>query len=137
MVLQIGVAIREPGNEPKIESHFGLPRPFAEISLSDRMTEIRTETDNDLAELLTSEFDNKPNTAAREAIRLYVITVAGDQFKIKRPEGHSGLSHRFRSKVLMIQLPVTYWKSSETESPENVRFYSAGSTYYTNNMIIL
>lgn len=86
-LLLIGVAIRESGNEPKIEGPFGLPRPFAEISLSDRMTEIRTEIDNDLAERLTSEFDNKPNTAAREAIRLGVIAVAGDQFKIKGPEG--------------------------------------------------
>jgi hypothetical protein len=86
-LLQIGVAIRESGNEPKIEGPFGLPRPFAEISLSDRMTEIRTEIDDDLAERLTSEFDNKPNTAAREAIRLGVIAVAGDQFKIKGPEG--------------------------------------------------
>ena len=86
-LLQIGVAIRESGNEPKIEGPFGLPRPFAEISLSDRMTELRTEIDDDLAERLTQEFDNKPNTAAREAIRLGVIAVAGEAFKIKGPEG--------------------------------------------------
>lgn len=86
-LLQIGVAIRESGSEPKIEGPFGLPRPFAEISLGDRMTELRTEIDDDLAERLTKEFDNKPNTAAREAIRLGVIAVAGKQFKIKGPEG--------------------------------------------------
>lgn len=86
-LLRIGIAIRVSGNEPKIEGPFGLPRPFAEISLSDRMTELRTELDDDLAERLTQEFDNKPNTAAREAIRLGVIAVAGDQFKIKGPEG--------------------------------------------------
>jgi hypothetical protein len=86
-LLRVGVAIRESGNEPQIEGPFGLPRPFAEISLSDRMTEIRTEVDDELAERLTSEFDNKPNTAAREAIRLGVIAAAEQQFKIKGPEG--------------------------------------------------
>jgi len=86
-LLRIGVTVRESGNEPKIEGPFGLPRPFAEISLSDRMTELRTETDDDLAERLTREFDNKPNTAAREAIRLGVLVVAGDQFKIRGSEG--------------------------------------------------
>jgi len=86
-LLQIGVAIRESGNEPKIEGPFGLPRPFAAISLSDRMTEIRTEVDDDLTNRLTTEFDNKPNTAAREAIRLGVMAVAGNQFKITGPEG--------------------------------------------------
>lgn len=86
-LIQIGVAIRESGNEPKIEGPFGLPRPFAAISLSDRMTEIRTELNEELTQRLTSEFDNKPNTAAREAIRLGVIAVAGDQFKITGPEG--------------------------------------------------
>lgn len=86
-LLRVGVAIRESGNEPKIEGPFGLPRPFAQISLSDRMTEIRTEIDDGLAERLTNEFDNKPNTAAREAIRLGMIAAAGDQFKITGPEG--------------------------------------------------
>ena len=86
-LLRVGVAVRESGTEPQIEGPFGLPRPFAEISLSDRMTDLRTEIDDDLAERLTKEFNSKPNTAAREAIRLGVITVAHDQFKIKGPEG--------------------------------------------------
>lgn len=86
-LLRIGVVVRESGNEPRIEGPFGLPRPFAKINLSDQMTEIRTEIDNDLAERMTTEFDNRPNTAAREAIRLGLIAVAGHQFKIKDPEG--------------------------------------------------
>jgi hypothetical protein len=86
-LLQIGVAVREADSEPQIEGPFGLPRPFAEISLSDRMTELRTEIDDELAERLTDEFDAKPNTAARQAIRLGVMAAASDQFKIKGPEG--------------------------------------------------
>jgi hypothetical protein len=86
-LLHIGVAIREADIEPQIEGPFGLPRPFAEISLSDRMTELRTEIDDELTERLTDEFDAKPNTAARQAIRLGVIAAASDQFKIRGPEG--------------------------------------------------
>jgi hypothetical protein len=86
-LLHIGVAIREADIEPQIEGPFGLPRPFAEISLSDRMTELRTEIDDELTDRLTDEFDAKPNTAARQAIRLGVIAAASDQFKIRGPEG--------------------------------------------------
>lgn len=86
-LIEVGIAIRELGYEPQIEGPLGLPRPFAEISLSSRMDEIRTEIDDTVAERLTDEFANKPNTAAREALRLGVLTVAQDQFKIQGPAG--------------------------------------------------
>jgi len=86
-LIRVGVAVREAGAEPEITGPFGLPRPFAEISLGDRMTELRTDIAEDLAERLQSEFSNKPNTAAREALRLGVIAAANDQFNIKGPEG--------------------------------------------------
>lgn len=86
-LIKLGVSVREEGAEPKIEGPFGMPRPFAEISLGDRMTEFRTEIDDELEERMTTEFDNKPNTAARKAIRLGVIAVGADQFKIQGPAG--------------------------------------------------
>lgn len=86
-LLHIGIAVREADAEPQIEGPFGLPRPFAEISLSDRMTELRTEVNDEIAERLTDEFDAKPNTAARQAVRLGVMAAASDQFKINGPEG--------------------------------------------------
>lgn len=86
-LIEIGVAVRESNAEPEITGPFGLPRPFAKISLGDRMTELRTEVDDKLASRLIKQFNNKPNTAAREALRLGVYTVAGEQFSIKGPEG--------------------------------------------------
>jgi len=86
-LIYIGIAVRESGAEPEITGPFGLPRPFAEISFGSRMTELRTEIDDNLAEKLQSLFSNKPNTAAREALRLGVIAAASDQFEIKGPEG--------------------------------------------------
>lgn len=83
----IGLAIRESGAEPKIEGPFGVPRPFAKISFGDRMTEIRTEVEEEILDRLTSEFDHKPNTSAREAMRLGVLAVAEDQIKIVGPAG--------------------------------------------------
>ena len=86
-LLRIGVVVRESGKEPKIEGPFGIPRPFANIKLSDRMTVIRTEIDEELTERMQAEFDDKPNTAARRAIRLGVITVAGEKITIRGPKG--------------------------------------------------
>ncbi|WP_411967474.1 hypothetical protein [Haloferax sp. YSSS75] len=86
-LIRIGIAVRESGAEPKIEGPFGLPRPFAKISLGDTMVELRTEVSEDTADRLTNEFDNKPNTAAREALRLGVIAVSMDELKIRGPAG--------------------------------------------------
>lgn len=86
-LIRVGIAIREADMEPKITGPLGIPRPFASISLSDKMTEIRTEIDEDLATRLTNHFDNKRNTAAREAIRLGVIAAAGDHLEIEGPAG--------------------------------------------------
>ena len=36
---------------------------------------------------MQAEFDDKPNTAARRAIRLGVITVAGEKITIRGPKG--------------------------------------------------
>ncbi|WP_141463031.1 hypothetical protein [Salinadaptatus halalkaliphilus] len=86
-LIQIGVSTRKSGIEPEIKGPFGLPRPFAKIKLGDRMTELRTEVNDELADQLVDEFDNKPNTAAREALRLGLFTVANNEFEIKGPLG--------------------------------------------------
>lgn len=86
-LIHIGIAVREVGAEPEITGPFGLPRPFAKISLSDMKTEIALELDDDLYERLINEFNSKKNTAAREALRLGVFTVADDQFEITGPAG--------------------------------------------------
>ncbi len=86
-LIEIGVAVRESGAEPEIRGPFGLPRPFAKISLGDRMTELRTELSDDVSERLIDQFNNKPNTAAREALRLGIYTVAGEEFAIEGPTG--------------------------------------------------
>jgi hypothetical protein len=86
-LIKIGIGVRESGIEPEIKGPFGLPRPFAKVSLSDQMTDFRTEIDEETHDELIENFSSKPNTAAREAIRLGVFTVAGDQFEIEGPEG--------------------------------------------------
>lgn len=86
-LIQIGVGIRTHDVEPKIVGPLGIPRPFAKLSLGDQMSELRTEVDDDLADELVNRFDNKPNTAAREAIRLGVLAVAQDAFTVKGPVG--------------------------------------------------
>lgn len=86
-LIQIGVGVRTHGVEPKIVGPLGIPRPFAKLSLGDQMSELRTEIDDDLADELVNRFDNKPNTAAREAIRLGVLAVAQDAFTVEGPVG--------------------------------------------------
>lgn len=86
-LIRVGIAIRATGCEPQIRGPLGLPRPFAEITLSKTTAEIRTSIDEEVHNKLTNQFDNKPNTAAREALRLGVLTVAGDQFAIEGPAG--------------------------------------------------
>lgn len=86
-LIQIGVGVRAHDIEPQIVGPLGIPRPFAKISLGDQMSELRTEIDDDLADRLVNQFDNKPNTAAREAIRLGVLAVAQDAFTVKGPVG--------------------------------------------------
>ena len=86
-LIQIGVGIRIHNVEPKIVGPLGIPRPFAKLSLGDQMSELRTEIDDDLADELVNRFDNKPNTAAREAIRLGVLAVAQDAFTVEGPVG--------------------------------------------------
>jgi len=86
-LIEVGVVVRAVGKEPKIRGPLGLPRPFAEISLSKARTEIRTTVSDELVTELTTHFDNKPNTAAREALRLGVLTVAGNKFTVEGPAG--------------------------------------------------
>jgi hypothetical protein len=86
-LIEIGIAVRESDAEPKITGPFSLPRPFAEINFGGRMMELRTEVEEDVADRLVEEFDNKPNTAAREALRLGIFTVAGDRIEIEGPVG--------------------------------------------------
>lgn len=86
-LIEVGVGIRAHNIEPKIVGPLGIPRPFAKLSLGEQMSELRTEIDEDLADELVNRFDNKPNTAAREAIRLGVLAVAQDAFTIEGPVG--------------------------------------------------
>ncbi len=86
-LIRIGIEVRKSGIEPEIKGPFGLPRPFAKVSLSDQMTELRTEIGEETHDELIEYFSSKPNTAAREAIRLGVFTVAGDRFEIEGAEG--------------------------------------------------
>lgn len=86
-LIQVGIGVRTHGVEPKIVGPLGIPRPFAKLSLGDQMSELRTEIDDDLADELVNWFDNKPNTAAREAIRLGVLAVAQDAFTVEGPAG--------------------------------------------------
>jgi len=84
-LIQIGIGIRSQDIDPKIVGPLGIPRPFAKLSLGDQMSEIRTDIDDDIADQLVNQFDNKPNTAAREAIRLGVLVVAQDAFTVEGP----------------------------------------------------
>lgn len=86
-LIQIGIGIRSQDIDPKIVGPLGIPRPFAKLSLGDQMSEIRTDIDDDIADQLVNQFDNKPNTAAREAIRLGVLAVAQDAFTVEGPVG--------------------------------------------------
>ncbi|GGK82834.1 hypothetical protein [Haloarcula sebkhae] len=86
-LIQIGVTIRKEELEPEIVGPLGIPRPFAKISLGDQTGELRTEISDALADELVSEFDNKPNTATREAIRLGILAVAEDEFTVEGPAG--------------------------------------------------
>lgn len=86
-LIQVGIAIRVHDIEPEIVGPLGIPRPFAKISLGNQMSELRTEVDDDVADELVNRFDNKPNTAAREALRLGVLAVAQDAFTVEGPAG--------------------------------------------------
>ena len=86
-LIRIGIEIRRSDVEPKIVGPLGLPRPFAKISLGDQTSELRTEVSDTTADELVEYFDNKPNTAAREAIRLGILAVAADEFTVKGPAG--------------------------------------------------
>lgn len=86
-LIQIGIVIRQEGLEPEIVGPLGIPRPFAKISLGDQTGELRTEISDTVADELVSEFDNKPTTAAREAIRLGILAVAEDEFTVEGPAG--------------------------------------------------
>lgn len=86
-LIRIGIAVRRADAEPKIVGPLGLPRPFAKIRLGDQTSELRTEVDDSTADELVEYFDNKPNTAAREAIRLGVLAVAADEFTVTGPVG--------------------------------------------------
>lgn len=86
-LIQIGIEIRSHDIDPKIVGPLGIPRPFAKLSLGDQMSEIRTDIDDELVDQLVNHFDDKPNTAAREAIRLGVLAVAQDAFTVEGPVG--------------------------------------------------
>lgn len=86
-LIKIGIAIRGQGVEPEIIGPLGIPRPFAKISLGDQTSELRTEISDEIADDLVEYFDNKPNTAAREAIRLGILAVAEDEFTVQGPAG--------------------------------------------------
>jgi len=86
-LIRIGIEVRRDDIEPKIVGPLGLPRPFAKISLGEQTSELRTEISDELADELVEHFDNKPNTAAREAIRLGILTVANDKFTVQGPIG--------------------------------------------------
>jgi len=86
-LIRIGIAIRQEDIEPKIVGPLGLPRPFAKISLGEQTSELRTEVTDEIEDDLVAHFDNKPNTAAREAIRLGILAVAADKFTIQGPVG--------------------------------------------------
>ena len=53
------------------------------------MAEIRTESDSELFERTMTVVDDRPKTAAREAIRLGHIGDAGHRFELDGPEGIS------------------------------------------------
>jgi hypothetical protein len=86
-LIEIGIAVRKEDVEPKIVGPLGVPRPFAKISLGEQTSELRTEIRDTAADELVEYFDNKPNTAAREAIRLGILAVAVDEFTIQGPIG--------------------------------------------------
>lgn len=86
-LIRVGIAVRKYDVEPKIVGPLGLPRPFAKISLGERTGELRTELSDEITTELVEEFDNKPNTAAREALRLGILAVAEDEFTVEGPVG--------------------------------------------------
>lgn len=86
-LIRIGIEVRKEEIEPEIIGPLGLPRPFAKITLGEQTSELRTEISDELADELVEYFDNKPNTAAREAIRLAILTVANKEFTVQGPVG--------------------------------------------------
>jgi len=86
-LIKIGIAVRSNDIEPEIVGPMGIPRPFAKIRLGDQSSELRTEISEEMADQLVDIFDNKPNTAAREAIRLGILAVAQDEFTVQGPIG--------------------------------------------------
>lgn len=86
-LIKIGIVVRKENIEPKIVGPLGLPRPFAKISLGEQTSELRTEISDGMVDDLVADFDNKPNTAAREAIRLGILAVATDEFTVQGPVG--------------------------------------------------
>ncbi|MFB6187130.1 MAG: hypothetical protein ABEI86_09725, partial [Halobacteriaceae archaeon] len=86
-LIEIGIAVRREGIEPNIVGPLGIPRPFAKINLGDQTSELRTEVSDEIVDELVDLFSNKPNTAAREAIRLGILAVAENEFTVEGPVG--------------------------------------------------
>ena len=84
----IGLAFRREGLEPQYEGPLGvLPRPFATPTFGGESVTFGTQLETDAYDDLQSVFEEKPHTAAREALRLGIIAVQLDQLNLTGPLG--------------------------------------------------
>jgi len=89
-LILIGLAFRREGLEPQYEGPLGiLPRPFATPTFGGESVTFGTQLESDAYDELQSVFDEKPHTAAREALRLGVIAVQLNQLNLTGPLGAS------------------------------------------------
>lgn len=87
-LILIGLAFRREGLEPQYEGPLGiLPRPFATPTFGGDSVTFGTQLEADASDDLQAVFDEKPHTAAREALRLGVIAVQLNQLELTGPLG--------------------------------------------------
>lgn len=87
-LILIGLAFRRDGLEPQYEGPLGiLPRPFATPTFGGDSVTFGTQLEIAAFEELQTAFDEKPHTAAREALRLGVMAVQLDQVELTGPLG--------------------------------------------------
>ena len=89
-LILIGLAFRRDGLEPQYEGPLGvLPRPFATPTFGGDSVTFGTQLETAAYDAVETVFDEKPHTAAREALRLGVIAVQLDQLELTGPLGLS------------------------------------------------
>jgi len=87
-LILIGLAFRREGLEPQYEGPLGvLPRPFATPTFGGESVTFGTQLETDAYDDLQGVFEEKPHTAAREALRLGIIAVQLDQLNLTGPLG--------------------------------------------------